>query len=498
MQEATGLNINITMPKSIQAWFLLLLSHFVASDDPGSCVYKVCFCLETTIDCENLHLTEIPQTNATNFTGFSTLDFTYNEISIIRSGSLPPNMTEISLQDNPVASIDDSAFEGSSSTLQSLEFSHALFQKIPDALLRLDSLKSLTVAHSKIEDWNEDVMIQLGRTLTFLNLENVSLTSWPTWIQHLPMLTDLSISSCLLTSMPDDALDSIAGSLVSLLLSRNRLTSVPKALSKLTALQTLYINNNMLVDVSWLPQKSPLTTLILNNNHIKNSTALSTALRPYGNSLTDLEIKNNQLTSIPDCSFLILIENWDFSHNRISDPYSGSVNPNITSIDLSYNALQTIPPVLTTLQQMNILLLPWNDIKVITSTRIPTWITELELGFNLVSVLTDNSFPQDSQLVTLHLNNNPIVEISNLAFKSTPMLRELNLQGTRLKRLPIALGSISGLTYFDMSNISQLVCTCMESSLKQWILSQSSGSVVGNCGETSIYDFFSKLSSACP
>jgi Leucine-rich repeat (LRR) protein len=481
----------------MQRGSLTVLLLVLLSTNAEDCANKNCFCNDNTIDCGFKGLTRMPPVaNVTGAQRLLVLD--YNNITEIPANSLPSNLSGIEMVNNPTTIIADTAFDGSLYTLQSISSTFALFTRIPNAFGHLRALKSLTIQNVNVQDWNEDAMRIGGQTLTFLDLDNVSLSSWPNWIQNCSQLTDLTITRSSIQYIPDGALDKVATSLTSLDLSNNNLTSIPKALSQLLALTSLSLEQNNIIDVTWLPQHSQLTSIALNNNRISNSHFLSDALCPMGSSLIELDIQYNQMTTIPDFTSMTKIGNLDFSHNKISDPFSGSILSNIYSVDLSYNFLPAIPRFVSTLYQATILNFPWNVITSFVGTDIPPSATLLDLGYNLITELTDNNFPNNSQLGSLHLNNNPIVIISNMAFTKLAVLTELNLQSSKLTRLPLALGSLTILTYLDLTDSNDLVCTCMEKGLESWMVKLSPYSVDGKCGVMGIYDFFSKLSPECP
>lgn len=245
----------------------------------------------------------------------------------ISAGSLPSNLTLISLLNNPTETIDDTAFEDSANTLESLTFSAARFTQVPKAVLSLKHLKSLSIYDTNILIWNGEAMKRIGQTVTKLDLDTVGLTTWPAWIQSFSQLTELSVAGSSISHIPDDALDHVNQTLTILGLNNNSLTTVPKTLSKLTAINSLLLQQNRITDITWLPQLSKLTSLSLNSNRISNASQLSKLLRYHGDSMVNLDIYDNHLTAIPDLSFMTLMPILDFTNNHISDPSSGSVRP---------------------------------------------------------------------------------------------------------------------------------------------------------------------------
>lgn len=421
-----------------------------------------------------------------------------NNITHIAAGSLPPGMKELYLLENPLLVIDDTAFDASATSLQVMYLSEARFTRIPDAFLHLKTLKLLTIYDTLILDWNEPALRAISPNLQTLVLENVGLKTWPGWMTYFTNLTELGFNGNSLSSIPDDAFDKLADGLLVLSLFNNRLTAVPKAVSSLKALRSLNLQGNNIRNVTWLPQSAKLLSLFLFNNSLRDAYELSNSLRNYGDSLTEIDLHGNQLTALPNVSFLAKIEGLDFSSNQMSQSNTGSVPPTINTIDLSHNSLTYIPLFLKTLRNIFEMLLSYNAITRITDADFSKTITGVDLRYNLISELKDNSFPADSIIATLQLNGNPIVAISSLALSTLPQLMELNLQATKLTRLPLALASLTGVRFVDFTNNPGLVCTCLEKGLGAWVATFPRGTILGDCGQTSIYDFFSLLSPLCP
>lgn len=421
-----------------------------------------------------------------------------NQITRIPAGSLPPNLNTISLQDNPLETIDDAAFDESINTLQTLTIAGAKFTQVPAAVCRLRKLWNLNLYSVNILSWDNDNMKNLCPSLLSFQLSTDGVTSWPPWLKSCSNLTDIAITSSGISSIPDDALDLVVNTLQYLQLINNSLTSVPKAVSKLTALNVLSLEENKITDVSWLPQQSNVTVLTMNENRISDAKKLSAALRFYADSLNKFTIYDNFLTSIPDLPFLTKVYSLDYSNNHISDPYSGEIPENLGELILRTNFLTTIPPVMKTMKSLTEFDLSYNRVVSIQGTDFPITVTGVDLGNNIITELTDTSFPVSFNITYLLLSNNPITRISLQAFKNLPLLQQLNLSHTKLTRVPLSVGFLTTLTYIDMSNSNGLVCTCLEHSLESRISPLGSENVVGDCGQTSIYVFFTELSHDCP
>ncbi|CAG5128183.1 unnamed protein product, partial [Candidula unifasciata] len=362
-----------------------------------------------------------------------------NNIYEIRAGSLPAGLKEISINNNPITNIDKDAFSDLSITLATLHFSSANFTRIPDAFLRLNALQTLSLQDTTILDWNPAAMTHLGQTLERLSLANVGFTTWPVWLQTFSHLMELDIVNSAISSIPSNAFDNLAKSLITLSLYNNSFIGIPKAISVLSNLLTLDLRYNKISNISSLPQPGQLSDLSLSNNFISDANQLSDLLRPHADSLVSLTLSFNRLTSIPDLSFLTKVVSLDLNNNQISAAFSGSVYGDIDELNLGYNFLPHIPPFYKQLQLLSFMDLPHNSIREVVGTDIPIWVTDIDLDFNLITELTDTSFPVNSSLEGLTLDNVPIAKISVLAFINLHSLVSLSLVNTKLTRLPLSL-----------------------------------------------------------
>ncbi|CAG5119861.1 unnamed protein product [Candidula unifasciata] len=462
------------------------------------CPYKECFCDQTDIYCDSQSLKSIPERNVQTKGFYVTLNLDSNQITTIPAGSLPPNLISLSLQGNPIETIDDTAFDESVNTLQTITFDGAKFTQVPAAVTRLRQLWNLNLYSVNILTWDDNAMKNLCPSLLSFQLVTGGVSSWPNWLKYCSNLTDISITSSGISSIPDDALDLVTNTLVQLQLHNNSLTSVPKAISKMTALNILSLEQNKITDLTWLPQLSNLSYLALTENRISDAGKLSSVLRPYANTLQTFSVYDNFLTSIPDLSFLTKIIELDYMNNHISDPYSGGIPENLTSLQLYKNFLTTVPTVMKTMKLLTELDLSYNRMLSIQGTDIPNRVTGVDLGNNIITELTDTSFPVNSNITYLLMSNNPLSKISLLAFQNLPQLQQLDLTHTKLTRMPLAISLLSKLQYLDVSGNTGLVCTCLEKGLASRISSLPSEAVVGDCGQTSLYVFFTELSHGCP
>lgn len=398
---------------------------------------------------------------------------------------------------NPVTTIDEAAFNGSATTLEKLSFSNARFTRISDAFCHLNVLKSLNIYNTNIQDWNLNAMKNIGKSLETVFLQNVGLRGWPSWMHYFTKLKELSLVGCFVDSFPDDAFAAMTDSLTSLTITMCNLIQISKAFANLNNLEHMHVQSNNISKLSWLPRSNVLMELSLNDNNISDESDLSNSLRVVEGSLSVVSLAQNKISTIPDLSGMTKLRSLDFSNNQISRPASGSLPPSLYHLDMRYNSLPSIPYVYFNLAIVKDMLLSSNVVSGIQGTLIPYWTLEVDLENNLITELTDTSFPENSSMTSLNLKDNPIVTISVFAFKNLSRLTKLNMQNSRLTRLPLALASLTSLNFLDVSNSRDLVCTCLEKGLEP-LCQKLMNNVLGNCGVTSVYNFFNHFISGCP
>ncbi|CAG5124728.1 unnamed protein product [Candidula unifasciata] len=486
------------MFRKVQLVSVLVLGVFLPVLVAGQCPVKECYCDMVSILCEFKGFTSLPAFNVTQQTNQTSLILDTNEITSIPARSLPANLTQLSLDENPILTVDDAAFDASANTLNTLSISKARFTRIPDAFLHLHALTQFTIYDTNITDWNTNAMKNIGKTLQTFYFTQAGLNTWPDCIQYFTHLTDLTVSFTSIEQIPDNTFSNLATSLKTLSLINNNLSTLPKSLSNLKALEMLYLSTNKIVDVSSLPLTAKLKTLTLDGNRISDGNLLSNLLRRYADSLVSFSLADNRLSAIPDLSFLKSATEFYFTNNQISDAYSGSLPSDTFNIDLQNNILTAIPSVFQNLTSVLSLLLSSNIIRAIREGDIPQWITQIQLDYNFITQLTDTSFPVNSSLTSLDLDYNPISDISASAFVNLHFLTGISIKGSKLTRVPLALTTLAPLNFIDLSDSKYLVCTCLEKSLGPWLKHFEEYTVDGNCGEISIYDFFVNLSPACP
>lgn len=417
-------------------------------------------------------------------------------ITHIPAGALPSGLTVMDFEENPITSIDQKAFEGSEDTLTELKFSGGHFEELPLALLYLNKLAQFSVRNNPIDHWSPDIMYHMGDTLQTLTLVNVGLTAWPSWIEYLPHISVLELSSAVM-SVPDDAFHELTQTLRSVTMENITLTSTGHIFSNISTLQDLTLNNNNISKVLGLPNFHNLTNLSMKNNTISDGTLLSDALRQVADSVRTLYLDMNRLTVLPDLSFISQLETLSLSQNVISTTDFGFVPASVTVLGLESNKIATLASFMRNATKLNVVRLHSNSVTELRGIDLPSSVSDMDISYNLVTQLTEMSFPQNSNMATLNFDSNPLARVSPSAFLNTPRLTQISAKNTKLTRLPLALVALDSLTQVDLTDNTHLVCTCLENSFSPWMMSYSVV-ISGNCGEITIVYFLKTLSSDCP
>lgn len=427
------------------------------------------------------------------------ISFSYlqgNSLSTIRAGALPPRLSIINLQENPLKVVDEDAFNGSADTLTQLWLSNALFTELPSALLHLNNLTRLTIEDTHINTWDLDIMKHIGTTLQTLTLRNVGLTSWPEWIPSLLYLGTLELFSVPF-KVPDNAFDVQTNTLFSLSLENGILTEIPIAVTKLTRLQKLLLDNNNISRASGIPSSPVLSELSMANNKISDAGQLSDALHSIAGSLTYLQLNENLLIYLPDLSAMTKLKTVYISNNSIAYSGNAKIPPSLQYLGLEQNKLKSVESFLQQGHSLTVLDVKSNSIKVISGADIPVSVQDLDISLNLLTELTDESFPQDSNMSSLTLDSNPISQVSSKAFARLTKLSFLSMIYTKITRLPLSLAHLTNAVSIDLTGNDDLICTCAEKELRS-LPQLHQVEIYGQCGVTTVDNFLNVMSQQCP
>ncbi|BFZ13426.1 hypothetical protein BsWGS_16465 [Bradybaena similaris] len=442
------------------------------------CPYSVragCECTASAVTCRNLQ--EFPPLfPGASMNGIPVLSFENGNITTISSGSLPAGLTELWLIGHPLTNISDDAFDASRATLRHVMIKNAEFQALPRALLKLTGLIDLEIRHTDIEYWDTAILKHLTPRLEKLELQNVSLSAWPTWISDFHSLSSLDLSFNSLKSIPDDAFSSITDSLTELRLSQTDLTQLPQALSTLSSLTYLNLNYNTLTDASEVERIAGF---------------------PFAQKLSALYLDDVGLNRTPNFSNLTSLTQLDIDFNKLSDIPNGSLPASLTTFSASYNDLSEIPADISSLPRLEYLSLSANRISEIKSNTLSSRLIELNIYNNNITIITNTTLRNLRRLTYLYLDSNPISTISRSAFADLVSLRYVYFEDSHLTEFPVAFAQLGRVADISFTTTQPLSCPCPAAQeLVQWFTSLTdTTSIQGSCSNGQPIDSY--LSGQC-
>jgi len=392
----------------------------------------VCTCQDTAVACSNAGLSRLPKD--LNGSLVTELNLSNNNFQVIPPDLYKtlPSLRKLDLSNNRLSSLPERVFRGLY-RLRELMLDRNNLQNMPTkALMPLTALEALSLGSNQLTMLPENGFKTLSKLLV-LNLKN----------NYLQDVDDMAFAGL--------------GSLNALELEGNLLTDIPKAIGRLTSVQSIQLSSNKLTYVrDGLLQRTPsLEKLELRGNPIltvgRHAFAnlprlkelelldvkeLSTFPDLNGTGqLVDLRIYGSRLTSVPDdlCSIAPGLRRIYLPSNRLKKLPKLDQCGDLRLLDVSYNAVESVSGQLFKYQyQMHDLLLRYNHIKDIPG----------------------DTFVGLTHLLFLDLRQNEIANIAEDAFAPLTRLQRLNLNSNRFPRLPAR--GLEHVMYLHCSNIAEL------------------------------------------
>ena len=212
--------------------------------------------------------------------------------------------------------------------------------------------------------------------------------------------------------------------LASLVLSHNRLTSVPDLLG-LESLQTLDLSHNKLTSVTGYEcEAAPrLASLHLHHNNISEVTGLHTL-----DSVVSIDLAHNRLEAVP--SLPSSLQRLDLSHNLVMEVNFPRGQSQLQYLDLSHNPLKTLEvEAFSGLSHLRSLRLAFTRLTSVPSPALSslTSLRTLDLSGLLVASLSQSDLALPG-LASLSLTHCPKLEkIDAGAFGNFHSLQTLNI-----------------------------------------------------------------------
>uniref|UniRef100_A0A2K6UGX0 Leucine rich repeats and immunoglobulin like domains 1 n=1 Tax=Saimiri boliviensis boliviensis TaxID=39432 RepID=A0A2K6UGX0_SAIBB len=367
-------------PCLLLPWLLLLLQlePVTAAAGPRAPCAAACTCTGDSLDCGGRGLAALP-------------------------GDLPSWTRSLNLSYNRLSEIDPAGFEDLLN-LQEVYLNNNELTAVPSLGAASSHVVSLFLQHNKIRSV-EGSMLKAYVSLEVLDMSSNNITEVRnTCFPHGPPIKELNLAGNRIGTLELGAFDGLSRSLLTLRLSKNRITQLPVRAFK-------------------LPR---LTQLDLNRNRIR----LIEGLTFQGlNSLEVLKLQRNNISKLTDGAF------WGLSKMHV--------------LHLEYNSLVEVNSGslygLTALQQLHL------SNNSIARIHRKGWsfcqkLHELVLSFNNLTRLDEESLAELSSLSVLRLSHNSISHIAEGAFKGLKSLRVLDLDHNEISgTIEDTSGAFSGL-----------------------------------------------------
>ncbi|XP_075289333.1 leucine-rich repeats and immunoglobulin-like domains protein 1 [Opisthocomus hoazin] len=396
----------------------------------------------------------------------------------------------LNLSYNKLTEIDSSAFAGLSN-LQEVRLNNNELTAIPSLGPAAASVRSLHLHHNRIRS------IEASQLKPYVALETLDLSfnditeirngCFPQGLH----IKELYLGSNRIGTLEPGAFDSLSRSLLTLRLSKNRITQLP-------------------VKAFRLPR---LTQLELNRNRIR----LIEGLTFQGlDSLEVLKLQRNNISKLTDGAFwgLAKMQVLHLEYNSLTEVNSGSLYglSSLHQLHLSNNSISRInPDGWSFCQKLHELILSYNNLTRLDEGSLADLggLHVLRLSHNSINHIAEGAFKGLKNLRVLELDHNDIwgtIEDTNGAFTGLENLSKLTLFGNKIKSVAKkafsglealehlnlgdnAIRSIQADAFAKMRSLQQLhinsdsfLCDCQLKWLPQWLVEKELQSfVVATC-----------------
>ncbi|XP_062978120.1 leucine-rich repeats and immunoglobulin-like domains protein 1 isoform X2 [Elgaria multicarinata webbii] len=434
--------------------WLLIVQTFVGF---GSCLERQlcdsdCTCSGDLLDCSSRGLEKVPQ-------------------------DLPTWVVYLNLSHNKLTEIDPSAF-AKLPNLREVRLNNNELTAIPSLGAASAHITSLYLNRNKIHS------IEASQLEPYVALETLDLSSnniteirsgcFPVGLH----IKDLYLGSNRISILETKAFDSLSRSLLTLRLSKNRITQLPLKAFKLPKLTQLELNRNRIRLIEGLTFQGldSLEVLKLQRNNISKLTdgAFWGLAR-----MQVLHLEYNILTEVNSGSLygLASLQQFHLSNNLISriSPVGWSFCQKLNELSLSFNNLTRLDEgSLADLGGLQILQLSHNSISHIAEGAFKGLksLRVLNLDHNEISGTiedTSGAFTGLENLSTLTLFGNKITSVAKEAFSGLEALEHLNLEDN-------AIRSVQEDAFTKLKNLKKLrinsesfLCDCQLKWLPQWL-----------------------------
>ncbi|XP_062969402.1 leucine-rich repeats and immunoglobulin-like domains protein 1 isoform X2 [Cynocephalus volans] len=394
-------------------WLLLLrLEPATAATGLREPCATICTCARDSLDCGGRGLTALPG-DLPSWT--RSLNLSYNKLSEIDPAGFEdvPNLQEVYLNNNELTAIP--SLGAASLQVVSLFLQHNRIRSVEGSQLKAYlSLQVLDLS------WN--------------NITEIRGACFP----HGLHIKELNLASNRIGTLESGAFDGLSRSLLTLRLSRNRITQLPVKAFK-------------------LPR---LTQLDLNRNRIR----LIEGLTFQGlDSLEVLKLQRNNISKLTDGAFwgLSKMHVLHLEYNSLVEVNSGSLY-GLTALHQLYLSNNSISRIhrdgWSFCQKLHELILSFNNLTRLDEESLAelSSLSVLRLSHNSISHIAEGAFKGLKNLRVLDLDHNEIagtIEDTSGAFSGLDSLSKLTLFGNKIKS--VAKRAFSGLEGLEHLNLGE-------------------------------------------
>lgn len=269
-----------------------------------------------------------------------------------------------------------------------------------------NGLRMLCSLVADVDKLREDISMLKGITVESLGLSRVNMTTLPAFFFGNVTIRMLRVTSSPMESVSDDAFAGI-GTLGLLDLSRNRLTTIPRAIRAIKELSLLYLASNRIrvVGGELAHLSSSLRRVLFSRNQIV--TLHRDAFRNF-TRLQRVGLANNAIEKMPTTLF--------------------SAAPALELIDLRWNLIEDVGDVFQRAHSLQALYLTDNrirNIRQLAAARLRS-LKELSLDNNPIDAASLFG-PYEVAIESLSLRNCNVSNVDAIALGCLPRLRYVNL-----------------------------------------------------------------------
>ncbi len=419
---------------------------------------------------QNNRITEIAELSLSALAKLHIIDLSNNLLMTIPSRTFRESeeLKELHLQNNSLSMIPPGLFSGLSKLLiLDLSHNHISSEWIsPETFADLIRVVVLNLSYNRLKLINGSTFQnQYSLQILYLNNNEIdqiadnsfaSLYNLHTLIlkgnrlknlhaftfNGLYVLSELSIAENEISRVHDSAFKNCSN-LQQLFLNGNLLSEVPKAISSLRSLKTLYLSDNGIKNIknASFPGLQHLNVLNLSGNEITNLTRgtlkellslrimdlsmnriynLDHGVFDDAPQLRSISLENNLLTDINGL-FMNLnnLQYLNVSNNKITWFDYALIPRSLIKLDIHNNEIETLGNYfeLETALQLEEFDVSYNQIKEINAAAIPNRIERMNLSNNKIRVIHQFSFMAKHNISFVDLTNNSLQSLDINAFR---------------------------------------------------------------------------------